>query len=398
MCTLCRTAEANETGSHMVPNLLTAVAFSFDGKNKRDREIVERYCLNKPDDNSVYYGRDVAADKISSDLGHEMTEEELENNVNTLCYDYVFCKECEKRFSILETEFGEYYKKEKNIHPRLAYLFWLSVYWRMAIGYMGLYMDAKDELDIRDILNRNMKSRKEIIESNEKLGDYGYSVFKLCDTLIKGDSGIFGMKKPQAPYVILVADYVVILFTNYSKLHKKTNVLGWEIDKDEDINTYWKDEYVELEMNIEELHDFKKKIVESTYYVFNSEQERVARLIREKERSEGRPISKAGFYRIMQSLKSDAKIIRVRQAYRFRCAYLKMLEARKRGEEYDFLHDRELMLTQGDVDNYIEDLKNLKKHKESLLPFAFAREFLQDDSIPSFEDTFSKFMKQYGYE
>ena len=42
-CALCRIAKANETGSHMVPNLLTAVAFSFDGNYKRGREIVEKY-------------------------------------------------------------------------------------------------------------------------------------------------------------------------------------------------------------------------------------------------------------------------------------------------------------------------------------------------------------------
>lgn len=41
LCALCRINNANETGSHMVPNLLTSVALSFDGKAKRDREIVE---------------------------------------------------------------------------------------------------------------------------------------------------------------------------------------------------------------------------------------------------------------------------------------------------------------------------------------------------------------------
>lgn len=32
LCALCRIREADKTGSHMVPNLLTAVTFSFDGK------------------------------------------------------------------------------------------------------------------------------------------------------------------------------------------------------------------------------------------------------------------------------------------------------------------------------------------------------------------------------
>ena len=91
-------------------------------------------------------------------------------------------------------------------------------------------------------------------------------------------------------------------------------------------------------------------------------------------------------------------MIRVRQAYRFRAAYVKMLEARARGEEYDFLKDRELMLTQDDVNNYIEDLNNFKARGISLVPFAFAREFLHDDSIPPFEDTLAAAKKHFESE
>lgn len=396
-CALCRKAKANETGSHMVPNLLTAVAFSFDGNYKRGREIVEKYHINGPDSNVVYYGRDVAADKITADLGHEMTDEELDNNVNTLCYDYIFCKDCEKRFGVLETAFGDYYKMGKNLHPRLDYLFWLSVFWRMSIGYMGLFMDARDELDIRGILDRSLKSREEITGSKEGMGDYGYAVFRLDEPLLKGDSGVFGTNRPRSPYVILVADHVVVLFANYSKLHKKTIVFGYQIDKD-DINTYQKDDYIELEMSIEEQYDFKKQIVESTYAVFGREQEEMARRIREMERSSGKACSKKDFYAIMQLLKPREKMMRVRQAYRFRAAYVKMLDARAWGEEYDFLKDRELMLTQDDVKNYIEDLTNLKERRESLIPFAFAREFLHDDSIPPFEDTLAAAKKHYESE
>ena len=345
----------------------------------------------------MHYGRDVAADKITADLGHEMTDEELDNNVNTLCYAYIFCKDCEKRFGVLETAFGDYYKMGKNLHPRLAYLFWLSVFWRMSIGYMGLFMDARDELDIRGILDKNLKIREEITGSTEKMGDYGYAVFRLDEPLSKGDSGVFGTNRPRSPYVILVADQVVVLFTNYSKLHKKTIVFGYEIDKD-NINTYRKDDYIELEMSIEELYDFKKQIVESTYDVFGREQEEMARRIREMERTSGKAYSKKDFYAIMQLFKPHEKTMRVRQAYRFRAAYVKMLEARARGEEYDFLKDRELMLTQDDVNNYIEDLNNFKARGISLVPFAFAREFLHDDSIPPFEDTLAAAKKHFESE
>lgn len=124
----------------------------------------------------------------------------------------------------------------------------------------------------------------------------------------------------------------------------------------------------------------------------------MARRIREMERTSGKAYSKKDFYAIMQLFKPHEKTMRVRQAYRFRAAYVKMLEARARGEEYDFLKDRELMLTQDDVKNYIEDLTNLKERRESLIPFAFAREFLHDDSIPPFEDTLAAAKKHYESE
>lgn len=384
-CALCRTNVANQTGSHMVPNLLTSVAFTFDGLAKRDREIVLKHHLNFPEENSTFYGRGVSPDKISQDLGHDMTDEEIEKNINTLCYDNIFCKECEKRFGVLETAFGEYYRNGKEINPKLAYLFWLSVFWRMSIGYMGIFMDAKEELELRSILQQYLKSQEEIINTPEKeLGNFGYVVFRLNETIRKGDSGILGTKTPKSPYIILVADYVVILFADVSKLHRKTIEFGWEIDI-KDINTPTAKEYIEFDMNIQEFYEFRKLIVERSYAGIGQAQEPVARAIREKERGEGKAVNKTDFYKLMQILK-EPQVFHVRQAYRFRVAYMKMLEAAEKGEAYDYLNDRELMLNQQDVDNYVADLKKAKEQGISLLPFAFAKEFLNDDSLPSFKE------------
>ena len=85
LCALCPIREADKTGSHMVSNLLTAVTFSFDGKTKRDREIVELYHINNPEDNAIYYGSQVAPEKIAEDFSHrnlydaERIDQELEN-------------------------------------------------------------------------------------------------------------------------------------------------------------------------------------------------------------------------------------------------------------------------------------------------------------------------------
>lgn len=42
LCALCRKNVVNQTGSHMVPNLLASMVFTFEGLAKRDRELVEK--------------------------------------------------------------------------------------------------------------------------------------------------------------------------------------------------------------------------------------------------------------------------------------------------------------------------------------------------------------------
>lgn len=392
MCSPIR--EADKTGSHMVSNLLTAVTFSFDGKTKRDREIVELYHINNPEDNAIYYGSQVAPEKIAEDLGHEITDEELEKNTNLLCYDNIFCYQCENRFGVLETTYGEYYKGLKNdINPRIAYLFWLSVYWRMAIGYMGIFMDGEDEFALRDILNKNIHSYNEIINSKEKLGDYGYIIFRVKDGIIKGDSGILGTRTPHCPYVILVADYVVALFNNYKKLHSKVHIFNWEIYK-EDISTPDKPfDYIEI--SIEEFYEFRDNIIDNGYNEgLGAEREKLARKIRKYERSQGKPVNKYEVKKLMDMahlVDSENVHLRVRKLYRFEAAYMKMIEAQKNGISYDFLKDRQLMLNQEDINNYIVDLQNLRKHNHSIDGFPFAKEFLEDETITSFEEIINKY-------
>lgn len=394
LCALCRIREADKTGSHMVPNLLTAVTFSFDGKTKRDREIVELYHINSPEDNAIYYGSQVAPEKITEDLGHEITDEELEKNTNLLCYDNIFCHQCENRFGVLETAYGEYYKGLKNdINPRIAYLFWLSVYWRMAIGYMGIFMDGEDEFALRDILNENIHSHNKIINSKGKLGDYGYVIFRVKDGIIKGDSGILGTRTSHCPYIILVADYVVALFNNYNKLHNKVNIFNWEIYK-EDINTPDKPfDYIEI--SIEEFYEFRDNIIDNGYSEgLGAEREKLARKIREFERLQGKLLNKHEVKKLMNMARlvdSENVHLRIRKLYRFEAAYTKMIEAQKNGISYDFLTDRQLMLNQEDINNYIVDLQNLRKHNYSIDGFPFAKEFLEDETITSFEEIINKY-------
>lgn len=93
-CCLCRKLPANKTGSHMVPNFLTAPTFSWDGVGKRGREAVDHCLLNDMEKFVSYYGPEVSPERIAQSLGHEMTDEEMEGNINQIEFDNVFCGDC----------------------------------------------------------------------------------------------------------------------------------------------------------------------------------------------------------------------------------------------------------------------------------------------------------------
>lgn len=112
-CALCREAEADKTGSHLAPNFMIHGMFSFDGKGRRNREISMRDHLNTSE-RMVYYGPEVSPDAINADHGGDLTDEELEENVNNLVCDHLFCNTCENRFEILETYYSTYYADWKH--------------------------------------------------------------------------------------------------------------------------------------------------------------------------------------------------------------------------------------------------------------------------------------------
>lgn len=215
-CCLCRTLPANKTGSHMVPNFLAHPSFSWDGKGKRFREALNHDFLNAGERNCQFYGRDVPGWRFAQGEGkEEVTDEDIEKNVNQLEYDNEFCSLCENRFGVLETSYSQFYNgTQKTINPRVAYIFWLSVLWRMSMGSMSIFMEVNDELSLRRLLDENMlDTASAIAKSDTDLGDWKYAIFRaegLCD----GDKGIFGYRKECSPYVVMYNDLVMVFYHN----------------------------------------------------------------------------------------------------------------------------------------------------------------------------------------
>ena len=113
-CLICKENQATKTNSHMIPSFMVAKVCSYDGRGKRDQEVM--FTLT-PYEENVYVGGipDTKLEELfdTDKLTDERIEKELSNN--TVSRDYIFCPKCESSLSIyLESP---YKCKLKKVQP-----------------------------------------------------------------------------------------------------------------------------------------------------------------------------------------------------------------------------------------------------------------------------------------
>lgn len=366
-CCLCRKLPANKTGSHMVPNFLAHPTFSWDGKGKRFREALNHDFINALEKNCQFYGREVPEWRFAKGEGKEqITEDDIKKNINQLEFDNEFCVRCENRFGVLESAYSPFYNgQQKKIHPRVAYLFWLSVLWRMSMGSMSILMDINDELSLRELLDDNMlDSAKAIAESNTDLGEWQYAIFR-AEGLKDGDKGILGYRKESSQYVVAYNDLVMVFFHNVP-LDAELSI-GPIIVKRDDLNN-WHSPEKTVVVDRAWFWDVRDWVVETSYDFYDPMREKALITLREKERSEGRAVSdkmKADAVKIAKIAGGPkSTMFRLHKMERIYGAWQRLKKAEEDGKSYDPLKDDELFLRQKDFDLYFLDLARLSKNDE----------------------------------
>ena len=366
-CCLCRKLPANKTGSHMVPNFLAHPTFSWDGKGKRFHEALNHDFINAPEKNCQFYGRDVPEWRFAKGEGKEhITDEDIENNINQLEFDNELCARCENRFGVLESAYSQFYNgQQKKIHPRVAYLFWLSVLWRMSMGSMGFIMDFNDELSLRELLDENiLDSAKDIAKSDTDLGEWQYAIFR-TEGLQEGDKGIFGYRTDFSPYVVAYNDLVMVFFHNVPTDAELS--IGPIIVNRDDLNN-WHTSEKSVVVDRAWFWDVRDWFVETSYDFYDPMREKALITLREKERSEGRVFSdkmKADAVKIAKIAGGPkSTMFKLHKMGRIYGAWLRLKEAEEAGNSYDPLKDDELFLRQKDFDLYFKDLARFSRNDE----------------------------------
>lgn len=379
-CCLCRVMPANKTGSHMVPNFLAHPTFSWDGKGKRFHEALNHDFINAQERNCQFYGREVPDWRFALGEGKkDVTEEDIKKNVNQLEFDNEFCSHCENRFGVLEMAYSQFYNgQQKKIHPRVAYLFWLSVLWRMSMGSMSIFMDMHEELALHKLLDDNMLNTiTGIEESDTDLADWRYAMYK-ADNLRDGDKGIFGYRKECSPYVVMYNDLVMV-FYHHNPTDEELTIGPISVQR-EMLND-WHSEEKSLKVDRRWFWDVRDWIDESSYDFYDPAREKALRFIRETERSENRVIDakvKAEAIKVERlTMGPQGKILRIRKLPRIFGVWMRKKEAEEKGVAYDPLNDEDMFLQQRDFDQYYHDLAALSRdpeHHSDIVEFPFYKE------------------------
>lgn len=243
ICALCKKNIADKKGSHMVPHFFIQKFFSYDGGKGRDKEIVEEFCLSKGSYDR-YFGHRVNDEILESLLNKKITDEEIEqiSKRNPLTVDYIFCKDCETRFGVIEQYYAEILEgRVKKYSKSIPYLFWMSVIWRMSVGSMGVELTPKDEEKLRKVLNHSLSSyRNSIVTQNSKLGYCAYCLYR-CDDIKDEQSGIIGLHRTSIPYMAIIGDYSISFFMNQDKAHRVAKKKGKAVNE---VNNGTKEEVI----------------------------------------------------------------------------------------------------------------------------------------------------------
>lgn len=222
-CLLCRKNMADEVGSHMVPNCLIDRLFACDGSKEREKAVVERYI--GIGQYTRYIGRDITDDKQVVGLINRRLRDDEQGEEgamhNPLTFDRFFCKECEKRFSTIESLYARIaIGSLKKYPPAIPYLFWMSVTWRMSIAKLGICLPPKHEEKYRVILDKALaRNEKEILTDICKLGHCAYTIAEADDTK-EETLGIMGIPVPTAPAIYLIGNKEIRFYHSLDKARK----------------------------------------------------------------------------------------------------------------------------------------------------------------------------------
>lgn len=216
ICSLCLEREANKKNTHYLTDSIIRTCLNIDGTNEREKGLY--FSLDNTNPFIEFNFQRLDELTLEQTIGRKPTEEEIES-AKSIPYsvDYIFCSQCEDRFSEIETEFS------KSILPlfRQANLQGVSVVENSNLEiirnffYIQIFRSAICEKTLR--LSKDFIERLRLIILNKEKD----ITIPLNITYLQTIGGkkvytenYVGYTSDQNPYIILMNDFIIQVYEN----------------------------------------------------------------------------------------------------------------------------------------------------------------------------------------
>jgi hypothetical protein len=241
LCKLCLEEAATKTNSHIFPHSLIKESVNLHGSRNRDKEFV--FNFSSTSSPTRYQGQSIIPEAIDNlELPIDNIEQE---DHNTTTEDYIFCPDCEGRFSAIEGYFAEkvitpFLRSDifengdrttlsvKNTDNRLLRLYIYGLFWRASISQLHDFkLSVAQEEKLRILIHCTMDLQISVALSKAKaltaFCSLPMAVFvmeKFDDTTRSFiDANVFC----KIPYMNLVGDFIFFLYFNEKEARRVLN-------------------------------------------------------------------------------------------------------------------------------------------------------------------------------
>jgi hypothetical protein len=217
-CALCLEKEANKKNTHYLTDGIIRSCLNLEGSQDREKGYYFKIS-NDSSEVKFNFQRETSIDIVETSLGREVKDEEIEEaKKNPFTVDYIFCSECEKLFSEIESKFMVEILpalREADVsnidrktfgNAKLLRLFVLLQIWRTSICD-GLYkINPEVQENLRQILLTHNESKIESINQYPLIVSY---LQTLGDDSKKYTYNFVGVLESINPNIILMNDFII---------------------------------------------------------------------------------------------------------------------------------------------------------------------------------------------
>lgn len=233
-CLICIKNKADKKGSHIVPHFILKRIDNEEGSKSRDKELGFVLSENNP---TTYFGRAISPEKLKN-LFDEVTDSLIEENTIPLIEDNIFCSDCEKKLSSLESEYSKtlkiYTNPDSNYKSTnstfLSFLFWVSIIWRMSIAKnSGFKLINTDEKRLQRILSKYLVIDITKLKPNPRDNDLkkiGYKILRSPNYSDTNSTILFFHPDFEKPYYFFVDEFILTFYfrKHYINKNLKLNI------------------------------------------------------------------------------------------------------------------------------------------------------------------------------